>query len=237
RSPYRECIDLVIRLAEAGKSSREIFDAIEDRWHIEYPATNNAVSNGGIVAASVWFGEGDLLKTLNLAFGAAAFTDADCNAANAGAVIGAMKGMKAIPAHLVKGLNDRIKGEKMGPVVLTPAVDESISELAKRTAAVGVKILEKNGAKLSGQQLTISVQEPRTYAGDLFHLGELTRYWNPDWTLERAGFGGAGGGARGIRGITYLDNDVLVTYPRDEVRGLLLHRTVKVGNEREFTLE
>ena len=28
----------------------------EDRWHIEYPATNNAVGNGGLVALAVWFG-------------------------------------------------------------------------------------------------------------------------------------------------------------------------------------
>src|SRR2546426_4375864 len=62
-SPYRRCLDLVIALAEAGKSFEEIVNAIEDRWHIEYPATNNAVPNGGIVAACVWFGGGDFLKT------------------------------------------------------------------------------------------------------------------------------------------------------------------------------
>ncbi len=81
QSPYRKCIDLVINLAEKGKSSTEIFNAIEDRWHIEYPATNNAVPNGGIIATSLWFGESDFLKTVNLAFAAADFTDADCNAA------------------------------------------------------------------------------------------------------------------------------------------------------------
>ena len=51
------------------------------------------------------------------------------------------------------------------------------------------------------------------------------RYWNPDWQLDRAGFGGAGGGMGGIRGSTYLDGDMLATYPRDEVRGLVLRRT------------
>ena len=33
----------------------------------------------------------------------------------------------------------------------------------------------------------------------------------------------------GIRGITYLDGKVLATYPRDEVRGTLLRRTVNLG--------
>ena len=33
----------------------------------------------------------------------------------------------------------------------------------------------------------------------------------------------------GIRGITYLDGEILSTYPRDEVRGTVLRRTVTLG--------
>lgn len=236
-SPYRKCIDLVINLAAEGKSAPEIFNAIEGRWHIEYPATNNAVSNGGIVAASLWFGEADFLKTVNLAFAAADFTDADCNAANAAAVLGAIRGLKAIPDYLVKSFGDRIKGDKLGNVVLTPAVDESISGLSKRTVVIGKKILEKYGAKLSGDILNITIQNPITQPSELFKLGDLTKYWNPAWTLERAGFGGAGGGMRGIRGNTYLNGEVLATYPRDEVRGLYLNRTFKVNGEKQISFE
>lgn len=47
-SPYRKCLDLVIEMAEKGKPAVEILNAVEDRWHIEYPATNNAVPNGGL---------------------------------------------------------------------------------------------------------------------------------------------------------------------------------------------
>ncbi|MGN6298999.1 MAG: ADP-ribosylglycohydrolase family protein [Ginsengibacter sp.] len=236
-SPYRKCIDQVIRMAEEGKSSGEIFNSVEDRWHMEYPATNNAVANGGIVAASVWFGEADFLKTINLAFGAADYEDADCNAANAGAVIAAMHGTKCIPDNLLKGLNDRIKGEKMGGVVLTPAVDESITALAKRTAAIGQKILLENGVKLNGNELDIAVQMPVTQKADLFKLADLTQFWNPEWKLERAGFGGAGGGMGGIRGNTFLDGDVLATYPRDEIRSLVLHRSLKVNGQKELTFD
>jgi hypothetical protein len=35
----------------------------------------------------------------------------------------------------------------------------------------------------------------------------------------------------GIRGITYLDGEILATYPRDEVRGTVLRRTVRLGNQ------
>ena len=236
-SPYRQCIDLVIQLAEKGKSPVEVFNAVEDRWHIEYPATNNAVPNGGIVAASVWFGEGDFLKTINLAFSAADFTDADCNAANAAAVVGAMHGMKALPAHLVKLLNDSIVGDKMGKVMLTPAVNESISVLAKRTSAVGMKILKENGARFKENNLEILVAEPLAQAAENMTLSDLTKYWNIDWTLERAGFGGAGGGMQGIRGITFLDNDVLATYPRDEVRAVVISRILNIQNKKIFSFE
>jgi hypothetical protein len=236
-SPYRKCLQLVLSMAEKGKSFEEIAEAIEERWHIEYPATNNAVPNGGLVALCVWFGGGDFLKTINLAARAADFTDADCNAANAAAVVGAMHGMKCLPAHLVEQLGDRVKGEKMGPVTLTPPVDESISELAKRTVAIGEKFLLANGAKLNGQTLMIPAQEPATQPAELFSLADLMQFWNRDWKLERAGFGGAGGGMGGIRGITHLDGDVLATYPRDEVRGLVLRRTMKLSGNPSLSLE
>lgn len=236
-SPYRQCLDMVIAMADKGKPAQEIFDAVEDRWHIEYPATNNAVSNGGIVAASVWFGEGDFLKTVNLAAAAADFTDADCNAANAAAVIGAMKGVKGIPAHLVEALHDKIEGTSMGGVTLTPAVDEKISVLSQRTSEVGKKMMLQHGVKMAGKVLKIPVQQPVTQPAELFTLSQLTQYWNKDWQLDRAGYGGAGGGMRGIRGITYLDSNVLITYPRDEVRGLLLHRAMRVDGQKTFSFE
>ncbi|MBI4658002.1 MAG: ADP-ribosylglycohydrolase family protein [Verrucomicrobia bacterium] len=228
-SPYRQCLDMIVGLADQGRSFEEIANAVEDRWHLEYPATNNAVANGGLVALCVWFGEGDFLKTVNLAARAADFTDADCNAANAAAVVGAMHGMKCLPPHLVAPLGDRIAGERMGPVKFRQPVEVKISDLAKRTAAIGTTFLLANGAKLADEVLNIPAQEPMTQPAELFRLADLTQFWNPEWTLERAGFGGAGGGMAGIRGITYLEGEVLATYPRDEVRGVVLRRTVKLG--------
>lgn len=237
-SPYRRCLDLVISMAESGRSFKEIVNAVEDRWHIEYPATNNAVPNGGIVAACVWFGDGDFLKTVNIAAQSADFTDADCNAANAAAVVGAMHGMQALPTRLVGQLGDRIVGDRMGAVRLTPPVDERISDLARRTAAIGEKIIVANGGTISGETLWIPVQQPATQPAELFRLEDLAKYWGDgSWKFERAGFGGAGGGMAGIRGITHLDGEVLATYPRDEVRGVVLSRTVTPGSKTRLRLE
>ena len=229
-SPYRQCLDMVISMADAGRSPQDINKVINERWGIEYPATNNAVVNGGIVAVSVWFGKGEFLTTENLAYSAADFADTDCNAANAASVVAAMHGTAALPAKEVAALHDRIQGATMGPLNLTPPVDESIAALAERTAVIGQKILLEHGARLNGDFLVIPTQQPRTQEPELFKLEDLTRWWNPDWTLERAGFGGAGGGLTGIRGDTYLDGETLAIWPRDEVRGALLRRSIELGD-------
>lgn len=237
-SPYRQCLDQVIVMADAGKTPQEILRAITDRWGIEYPATNNAVLNGGIVATSVWFGGGDFYRTENLAFGASDFSDTDCNAANAASVVGAMHGMAAMPPELVATFNDRVRGTNLGPVDLTPPVDESISALGDRTAAIGEKILLAHGAKRQANNLVISIEQPVTQAPELFKLSDFPKLWNqPEWSLERAGFGGGGGGIRGIRGQTYLDGDTLAVFPRDEVRGALLERTLKLSDKPSLSFD
>ncbi|WP_321472133.1 ADP-ribosylglycohydrolase family protein [uncultured Paludibaculum sp.] len=220
RSPYRQALDQALSMARAGRYPREIANAVEDRWHIEYPATNNAVANGALVAMSVYFGEGDFLKTVNLAMGAADFTDADCNAASAAAVVGALHGMKGLPPALVEKLQNRVAGSRMGPLTFDPPVDERISGIAPRIMNIARQPLA-----------------PPEVAPDFFSLAELTRYWDPRWRLERAGCGGGGGGLAGIRGITYLDNETLVTWPRDEVRGVVLSSTVDLRGGKVMKLD
>jgi hypothetical protein len=236
-SPYRQCLNQMISMAEAGAPAEQIASAIEDRWHIEYPATNNAVPNGALTALAVWFGEGDWLQTVNHAYQAADYTDADCNTANAGAVIGAMKGTKGLPSWLTGRLGDRIKGEQMGGVKLTPPVDESLAELAKRTAAIGHQFLTAHGGKAGPDGISTVIQKPEPLPAELFQLADLMQYWNKDWKLLRAGVGGAGGGMRGLRGNTYLDGDVLATYPRDEVRGVVLTRKATLSAAPRLKVE
>lgn len=228
-SPYRECLDLVIRMARAGRRFREVADAVERRWHREYPATNNAVANGGLVAASVWFGEGDFLKTVNLAFSAGDFTDADCNAANAGAVVGAMRGLGGIPFELREAVHDRIRGDKLGDLPVKPVVDERISDIARRIAALAPRIADAYPGLLD--------PKPRPLPLQRFTQADLMKWWNPDWRLERAGFGGGGGGMAGLRGATYLDGETLVTWPEDEARGLLLRRVMTPKSGEELSVE
>ena len=233
-SPYRVCLDTVMRMGDSGATFEEVCRAVSDRWHPEYPATNNAVANGGFVAAGLWFGNGDFMKTMNLISRAADFTDSDCNAANAGAVLGAMHGLKCLPEDLFEQLNDSIRGDSMGNVKFSPPVNEKISDLGRRTAAVGEMILAANGAKVADGEIIIPLRRPVAQDPEVFRLGDLMEYWNRDWEMHGAGFGYR----LGIRGSTRLEgSDVLATYPRDEVRGLYLNRRVKLNDKPVLSFE
>ncbi|MFB3826509.1 MAG: ADP-ribosylglycohydrolase family protein [Bryobacteraceae bacterium] len=225
-SPYRQCLDMVISMAEKGAPPEKVFRAVEDRWRRQYDRVNNGVANGGLVAASVWFGGGDYLETVNLAFRAADFSDADCNAANAGAVAGALKGIKALPAALADPLHDRITGARMGRLELKFPVDESISGIARRVAAVGLKMLAAHNARVSDAGITVPYRAIATQPAELFQAADYMQYWNPDWKLERAAIGE-----------TYLDGDVLITGPAAESSGVLLRRRAKLGPNPGLEIE
>lgn len=236
-SPYRQCLDEVIALADRGNSFEQIARAVIDRWAAEYPGTNNAVANGGIIALCLWFGEGDFLKTVNFAYRVSDYTDADCNAAGAAAVVGAMHGLKAIPKNLLEPLHDRIAGDKMGDLSLPP-VDESISALGQRTAAFGEKMMLAHGARVQSNTLMVARETVRTQPLERFTLADLTRYWQPDWRLERAGFGATIGGRSGYPGGTWLSDGVLTTWPRELMRGVVLTRKLTLpGGSPRITVE
>ena len=84
---------------------------------------------------------------------------------------------------------------------------------------------------MKGETLLIATQQSTTQPAELFQLSDLMQFWNKDWSLERAGFGGAGGGIGNIRGITHLEGDVLATWPRDTVRGAVLRRTLGLSDK------
>ena len=230
RSPHRICGEEIIRMAESGASWKDCMKYVEERWGIEYPGTNSAVWNAGFAMVALYFGEGDVMKSINMAYQASDFSDADCQAANVATVLAAMNGSAALPENMILPFKDRIKGDHLGFMKLIEPIDMSITELAERTVAVGLEFMKKEGVKIEDGKIYIPVQRDIiTQDAELFHPDEFVKWWNPEWTLSRSGYGAPGGGLRGIRGGTFIDDSVLVTYPRDEVRGVKLQRTVQLG--------
>src|SRR6266446_6589912 len=139
------------------------------------------------------------------------------NAVNVSAVVGAMRGFSAIPKQFLEPLHNRIYGDHMGPLKPGRVIDERIDALAGRVADIGQKNLLVNGARLDGATLVIPQQKVQTQPLEYFDINDYGKLWNENWRLEEASRGGAGA--------TYLDGDVLVTFPRD-TRPCLLGRIV-----------
>lgn len=229
RSHYRKAIDFVIAGYEQGRNWKTIAAESEARWRPDYPQLNNSVANGALVALGILFGEGDFLKSLNVTTQVGDFTDADCNAANVSAVVGAMHGFRAIPQQFLEPLHNRIYGDHMGPLKLGRVVDERIDDLARRVADIGQKHLLANGARIEGSVLVIPQQKVQTQPLEYFDINDYGKLWNENWRLEGASRGGAGA--------TYLDGGVLVTFPRD-TRPCMLVRSIDVpAGKPELTLE
>jgi hypothetical protein len=226
RSNYRKAIDFVLAGYERQKSWREIASESESRWRPDYPQMNNSVANGALVALGILYGGGDFLKSVNIVTQAGDNTDADCNAANVSSVVGAMHGFKAIPKQFIEPLHNRIYGDHMGPLKLGRTIDERIDDLARRVAEAGQKNLLANGAKLASGALVIPRQLVRAQPLEYFDINDYGKLWNPDWRLEGASRGG-----------TYLDDNVLVTFPRD-TRPCMLTRSLNVpAGTSKLTLE
>jgi hypothetical protein len=107
----------------------------------------------------------------------------------------------------------------MGPLKLGRTIDEKIDGLAARVAAVGEKNVQAHGAQLSGGTLAIPVERAVAQPLEFFDIDSYGALWNPDWKLS--------GAARGGDGASYLDGDVLVTFPRD-TRPCRLERALAV---------
>lgn len=230
KSNYRKALDQVLEGYSRKEDWRQVAREIEDRWRPDYPQLNNSVANGALVALALLYGQGDYLKSLNIVTATDDYTDADCNGDNVGSVLGAMRGLKAIPSSMVGTLNDRIYGKSMGPLTYNKVVDARISDLATRIAEVGKKLLIANGAVVKGNNLLIPQEAPEEQALEWFDINDYGKLWNPAWELSHAGRGGAGN--------TYLQwqDNTLVTFPRDTRPCRLMRETRLPSGHPELAL-
>lgn len=235
-TPMRQCLDQVMALAEEGKSATQTVEAMMNRWSPDYPAADSALTNAGLIAVALWFGEGDFLKTVNQAL-AVDYADSACAAAVAGEVLAAMQGMKALPARLVEPLNGRITAHLAKGQLKIGGLNVPILDLAKQTVALGEKILLARGGRNAEGMLVIPYEEAEEMQPETFDLCQFAAWWSPGWSLERAGHGAPGWGKRGVRGGTFLDAEVLATYPQNESRSVLLKRRIQLGENPSLRFE
>jgi len=108
-STYHKCISDVIRWhEEAPEDWLATWHKIEGKWQDDVdcapgdPFNIDAKLNGAYVVLGLLYGEGDMLRTMELATRCG--QDADCNPANAAGILGCMKGYSALGPELTAGV-------------------------------------------------------------------------------------------------------------------------------------
>jgi hypothetical protein len=219
-------------MADAGRGYKDCMRYIDRKWTIDRPGTASSLWNLGFAITALYYGEGDFWKTLNIAFSGADYFDGDCVAAEAAVVLAAIYGTKCIPEELIAPLNDRMKGTHVGHEAVRPPVDLKISDLAKRTVQLGEKYMLAHGVTLADDTFLIPMEDIHAQELEFFKPEYLTQWWNPGWELDQVAFGIPGGGSRGTRGGTFLENDsTLGTFPRNYMRGVKISNRIKLDED------
>ena len=161
QSRYYQCMKDVINCHKAYPDDwkRTWFDC-EKKWSedvgcpdgVFVPFNIDAVINSAYILIGLLYGEGDFGKTLDIA--ARCGQDADCNPASAGGILGAIIGYDKIPAYWMKNLKE---AEDMNFAY----TDISLNKTYQMSFNQALKMIERNGGKIAGENISIKCQEPK----------------------------------------------------------------------------
>ena len=123
-------------VADCRRWAKEL-PAWEDAWAAcaaQYGAYHwvHTLNNAALVVLALLYGKKEFGPTICLAVRGG--WDTDCNGATAGSVLGVMLGARAIPRQWTAPFNNTVRSALFG------FAENSISELAYRTVAVGKKV-------------------------------------------------------------------------------------------------
>lgn len=113
----------------------------------------DAKLNAAYVVLGLLYGKGDFTKTLEVATRAG--QDADCNPSSAGGILGTVIGYDKIPAYWKMGLKE---AEDIDFKYTTISLNK-VYEIGLKHA---IQNIEKNGGKISGDNISILSQTPKT---------------------------------------------------------------------------
>jgi ADP-ribosylglycohydrolase len=137
-SDPRKCVELLIESyqQESKDWKKARVQLMRKYAHFDF---TNSITNLGIVILALLYGEGDMDKTINIAFRCG--YDTDCTCATAGAILGIIMGAHQIPENLKEMVGDTFV---IG--IDVKRNNNSIWELAKETCLIGlgVDVIENN---------------------------------------------------------------------------------------------
>lgn len=160
QSDFHRCMSDVIRWhREYPDDWKQTWFECERKWSqdngcpegVFAPLNIDATINSAYVIIGLLYGEGDFGKTLDIATRCG--QDSDCNPATAGGILGTMLGYSNIPAIWT------------GPLKEVEDIDFKYTEISlDKTYALSfghaLEMVERNGGKVDGENVTIRCQQP-----------------------------------------------------------------------------
>ena len=135
----------------------------------------DAKLNGAYIVVGLLYGEGDPVKTMEIATRCG--QDSDCNPSNAMAVLGVIKGFSGLPAEYREAVN------AIGDTLFVHT-NYSFNKAVDKTLEYAQKLAVDNGGESTGNELKIKIQQPQPFAlEDAFPklvFGKRVRVFAPD---------------------------------------------------------
>jgi len=180
KSAYYAIIQDVLQYYKQDPSNwKAAWNAIEAEWgKVDICCAGQDVSidatlNGAYIAIGLLYGKGDPMKTLEISTRCG--QDSDCNPSNAMAVLGVIKGFRGLPENMQKGVVD--VGNQ-----LFDHTTYSFNSAVKSTYEYSLKVIAKEGGKISGSQLSVKCQNPKPLPLEVSFPG--IKYEKTVWALD-----------------------------------------------------
>ncbi len=192
-SGYAQIIrDVLAGAAKFPQDWKKTWKFIEGKWDKDDPCPDGALKpfnidarlNGAYIAIGLLYGKGDFGKTVEITTRAG--QDSDCDPSNAAGVLGVILGYSGIPENWKAGI----------PAIADTKFDytqSSFNDITRSTVARAIKVIEKAGGTMSGDEITIPFQEPRAPRLEQWDMGiPLKRVdtldtdwkWKGNWAEE-----------------------------------------------------
>jgi len=217
-SEYHKCISDVVRWYRENPGDwLATWHRVEAKWQDDVDCTPgdpyniDAKLNGAYVAMGLLYGQGDLLRTLEVSIRCG--QDADSTAANAGGIVGCLRGYAALGSHVTGGIA-AIAGKTFSHTGYT---FDAIIPVCQRTAEA---IIRRAGGQVTDDAYLIPRQTPQPPK----HLEQWTdqkaillspatdqrvALWNRRWRVAPV----AADAGKGVLPQGYGSTDVLELYP------------------------
>lgn len=161
QSTFYQCVNDVIKWHDQYPTDwKRTWFEIQKKWSDEvgcpdgvFRAFNiDAKINSAYIVLGLLYGGGNFTKTMEISTRAG--QDSDCNPASAGGVLGAILGYDNIPAYWKQGLRE---AEDIDFKYTTMSLNDVYAMGMKHA----LQVIERNGGKINGDQVTIAVQTPK----------------------------------------------------------------------------